>query len=147
MMWMFLRRYSEEFGHVIEEISPEALRLLEDYSWPGNIREMRNVLTNIAIFEEEPVVTEAMVHRYISADAISDRSCVDPDADAADDNIDTVLPLDREFILPEEPFDLEEFNRRIVTATLRRFEGNRSRAARHLGLTRNQLYGRYRDLS
>lgn len=146
MMWMFLRRYSEEFGHAIEEITPGALHLLENYSWPGNIREMRNVLTNIAVFEDATVVTEAMVRRYISAHAISDGGCVDPDADAADDDNETVLPTDRELTLPEGPFDLEEFNRRIVSATLRRFEGNRSRAARHLGLTRNQLYGRYREL-
>ncbi len=157
LTWMFLRRFTEEFGHVFEEIEPEALRLLEEYTWPGNVREMRNVLTNIAIFEEGSVVTAAMVHRHLTRDGSRIDGCRDtgtfevtisaPDNAGANSPVaETVLPVDRAFTLPEEPFELEALNRRIVTEALRRFDGNRTLTARHLGLTRNQLYGRYRDL-
>jgi DNA-binding NtrC family response regulator len=144
LVWMFLRSFADEFDHQFVTVAPEALNLLEQHPWPGNIREMRNILTNIAIFEEGRELTAAHVERYLNTS--------DVDAPRYGSNGDyrhrvVRLPVSEPFSLPDEPFDLEGFSRRVVAAAMRKFQGNKTQVASFLGLTRTQLYGRYRDVT
>ena len=45
----FLRNYAERYGRGMKRLSPEAVRLLASYAWPGNIRELRNVLERVYV--------------------------------------------------------------------------------------------------
>ncbi len=45
----FLRLFNERYGRAIKRLTPEALRLLEEYPWPGNVRELRNVLERVYV--------------------------------------------------------------------------------------------------
>ena len=45
----FLARLNERYGRRVARLTPEALRLLEEYSWPGNVRELRNVLERVYV--------------------------------------------------------------------------------------------------
>lgn len=158
LAWMFLRRLAVEFSHGFTRIAPDARRLLEGYHWRGNIREMRNILTNIAIFEEGTEVTRTMVERHLTGqEQLTPSGAGSPAGAGSPDDSPreplrehgehpAVLPVNGTFRVPEEPFDLDSFTRSIVCAVLHHHRGNRSAAARHLGLTRNQLYGRFRDL-
>ncbi|MFO7894124.1 MAG: sigma-54 dependent transcriptional regulator [Longimicrobiales bacterium] len=97
-------------------ITDEALALLVRYHWPGNIREMRNVLERILI---------------LAADAEEIRP--------------GHLPAEMRDPTPAtggggEPLTLEEVERRHVARILERTEGNRSQAARVLGISRAALY-------
>ncbi|MEX2445534.1 MAG: sigma-54 dependent transcriptional regulator [Alkalispirochaeta sp.] len=139
-----VRTFAEEFDHEFVTVAPEALRLMERYPWPGNIREMRNVLTNIAIFEKGSELTAEHIQRYLSnADSGSS-----PDESRPDHGDRAVqLPVFEPFELPDDPFDLESFSRRVVAAAMEKFHGNKTQVAAYLGLTRTQLYGRYRDVT
>jgi DNA-binding NtrC family response regulator len=50
----FLNSFSSAFGRDFRGVSPEALNLMEHYSWPGNIRELRNVIERICIMKHGP---------------------------------------------------------------------------------------------
>jgi DNA-binding NtrC family response regulator len=50
----FLDSFSRSFGRDFVAVSPEAIRLMEDYGWPGNIRELRNVIERICIMRSGP---------------------------------------------------------------------------------------------
>lgn len=50
----FLDTFSRSFGRDFKALSPEATRLMEEYSWPGNIRELRNVIERICIMKSGP---------------------------------------------------------------------------------------------
>jgi DNA-binding NtrC family response regulator len=52
----FLDTFSRSFGRNFKELSPEAARLLEEYRWPGNIRELRNVIERICIMNYGPTL-------------------------------------------------------------------------------------------
>ena len=52
----FLDTFSRSFGRDFKEISPEASRLMEEYRWPGNIRELRNVVERICIMKYGPAL-------------------------------------------------------------------------------------------
>ncbi|MDX1674452.1 MAG: sigma-54 dependent transcriptional regulator [Longimicrobiales bacterium] len=94
--------------------SDDALRLLVQYDWPGNIREMRNVLERILILAGD---TEQITRSRLPAEMRSG-----PKADRG------------------EPMTLEEVERRHLARVLERTEGNRSQAARLLGISRAALY-------
>ncbi|TYO98138.1 sigma-54 specific flagellar transcriptional regulator A [Geothermobacter ehrlichii] len=52
----FLDRFNRKYGKVVKRLTPEAMALLESYLWPGNIRELRNVLERVYIETESEVI-------------------------------------------------------------------------------------------
>lgn len=52
----FLDGFSRSFGRNFVAVAPDACRLMEDYSWPGNIRELRNVIERICIMRTGPAL-------------------------------------------------------------------------------------------
>ena len=52
----FLDNFSRAFGRDFRDVSPEAVRLMEQYAWPGNIRELRNVIERICIMRSGPTL-------------------------------------------------------------------------------------------
>jgi DNA-binding NtrC family response regulator len=63
----FLQSFSRDFGGREYRISPGAMRALQSYCWPGNIRELRNVLERAVLLCEERLVTENELHFERSA--------------------------------------------------------------------------------
>ncbi len=59
----FLALYSTEEGKTFGEFDEGAVRALRRYSWPGNIRELQNVLRNTVLFNQGPLVSETMLNR------------------------------------------------------------------------------------
>src|SRR5580698_1793932 len=116
----FLDRYAKESGKALQGISPQAMKLLMDYHWPGNVRELQNVL--------ERAVT------------LSSGSTLDV-YDIHIDNAPRRAPADSAAALPNG-MTLEQWEEEMLREALRRANGNKSQAARALGLSRNAL--RYR---
>jgi sigma-54 dependent transcriptional regulator, acetoin dehydrogenase operon transcriptional activator AcoR len=106
-----------------EELSwdPEALKLLDNYRWPGNIRQLRNVLRTTTALCENNVVTTADL-----PEDIRNTLFVDELNDCADSNLNVLAIAERDALLSE----LEEMHWNI------------SRVAKKLDLSRNTLYRR-----
>ncbi|MEN6428232.1 MAG: sigma-54 dependent transcriptional regulator [Phycisphaerales bacterium] len=68
----FLRKYSAEYGKIVEAVSCDAMRELLQYSWPGNIRELENKVQNMILTASGPVIEIADIHlpRPCAAEAI-----------------------------------------------------------------------------
>lgn len=60
----FVKTYAERHNKNIKNISPEALQLLVNYDWPGNIRELKNVIERAVIMERAEMVSETTVATY-----------------------------------------------------------------------------------
>jgi transcriptional regulator with PAS, ATPase and Fis domain len=106
----------------IERVSPAALDALERHSWPGNIRELRNVLAYAFAIGDGPVLLPS----DLPPELVSGESEV-PDVEQSGG----------------EPGQLE---RDRIEAVLRRFGGRRERAAAELGVSRVTLWRRMREL-
>lgn len=65
----FLQKYSEKMGRKKKRISPEVINLLEDYPWPGNIRELENTIERIVAVEERETITKSILPREITVPA------------------------------------------------------------------------------
>jgi DNA-binding NtrC family response regulator len=117
---LFIRRFATESGKAITGIKPEALQLLVNYYWPGNVRELQNIVERAAALARAPVLESSDIH----LDAPRARP-------SAQNN--SFLP---------EGTTLEQWEDEMIREALRRANGNKSQAARLLGLSRNAL--RYR---
>lgn len=124
----FLAEIGPATGRPVPGISREARELLLAYPWPGNVRELRNALERAAILCEGGLITAA--HLPISV------SRGDPPASSAPGTGISVASI------PSAGIDLEGIEKAYVAAALEKSGGNKSRAARLLGLTRAQLYSR-----
>jgi two-component system, NtrC family, response regulator AtoC len=115
----FVDGFNREFRKNILGAAPGALRLLQSYGWPGNVREMRNVIERAMLLAEGPLL-QARDFAALTA----------------------VAPSAETFELPPAGVDLEQLERSLVMQALRRCGGKQTRAATLLGLNRDQI--RYR---
>lgn len=116
----FLEKSARESNKKVQGITPQAMKLLMDFHWPGNVRELQNVL--------ERAVT-------LSSDAMLDVRDIHIDGAARRASTDSTAAL-------PEGMTLEQWEEEMLREALRRANGNKSQAARALGLSRNAL--RYR---
>jgi two-component system, NtrC family, response regulator AtoC len=125
----FIREFSDRFSKPIAGVALPAERLLVDASWPGNIRQLRNVLERACMLTEGPVLTEQDVSASLRPTAAGGATAsaappADPASDA--DSGRALSSLERQHIM------------KVIAET----GGNKARAARQLGLSRRALYRR-----
>jgi len=114
----FIDLYNREFRKRVRGLTPAATTLLEQYRWPGNIRELRNA------------IERAML--------LMDRDWLEPD----DFTTLTRSVAAAQFKLPAEGLNLDEVERQLLVQALERAGGNQTQAAQLLGINRDQV--RYR---
>ncbi len=111
----FLRKFG---GGSHREVAPDALEALMAYSWPGNVRELESVIERAVLLGEEAVIGPADLPAAVRARRAR---------------------RDLGLEIPEEGINLDELERALIRKALDRAEGNVTRAARLLGLTRRTL--------
>jgi len=120
----FLQQFRRELGVTVRDFGERAARVLEAYSWPGNVRELRNAVERAVLLAPGEEIQVADLPPEVAAGGAG------PEELAG-------LPA-----LPPAGVDLEALERAWVIEALRRSRGNRSQAARLLGMNRDQI--RYR---
>nr|MBA2339398.1 hypothetical protein [Pyrinomonadaceae bacterium] len=124
------------------KIAPSALRVLLEYDWPGNVRELRNAIERAMVLSE----TEELTSRDLPAEIIakSDKP-VSQTSRSLDSNHSNAVTLDVPFT---EDFrnDRREFERRYIARCLDESNGNVTRAASVLGMHRQSLQHKLREL-
>jgi len=112
-----LRQASRRFGKRIVGFAGDVPTLLQGYAWPGNIRELQNVIERAVILCREERITSAHLH----------------------------LPLSSLALSPGAPKTLRELEREAILAALAAHRGNRRKAADELGIGLRTLYTRLRE--
>jgi len=96
----FVRKYSADTGKEIEGISPEALELLLGYDFPGNVRELENIIERSITLETLPTIAERHIRSYLNERMIS--KSIPPSLEIPEDGMDlnkVVEDLEKAFIL------------------------------------------------
>jgi len=124
----FLQRYAVQEGKCVTGIVPEAMDLLSTYAWPGNIRELDNEIQRLIIqMDHQPVVSSEMLLPPI--------------------NILKNLPSYKAAEEAPLKIRMQQAEAFFIKEALKRRYGNRTRTARHLGISREGLHkkmARYR---
>ncbi len=122
----FIEKYSKEFGKEIKKISPYALRLLMDYPFSGNVRELENIIERSVALETTNIILP--------------ENLIMPGTGEIDEN--TALSAG----IPEEGIDLNEELARVekllITKALQKANGSKTKAAKYLNISFDSL--RYR---
>ena len=132
----FLSRYAEELGKRPVRLTPEALSQLQTYQWPGNIRELENVLKRaVILLGANRSVIETEAFRFLNTgNRFLERTC--PDENEA--YLRVIDRLAEELI--DNRLDLKTVETDIVKAVLRRFDYKVTEAAEHSGIQKDKLY-------
>lgn len=115
----FLILFCHSFQKPVPLLQKKAMTVLSGYSWPGNVRELKNTMERLVLISDGSEITPDLVTRVMQKNKASDKMLFEP---------------------PKK--DLLAYERRMIKDTLIDCEGNISKTARQLGITRNTL--RYR---
>jgi DNA-binding NtrC family response regulator len=120
----FVQHFNRDFKKNVLGFSRRGLRALEAYHWPGNVRELRNVVERVMILESR---------EYLHLEDLPPeiRSFAAAEAPGADEK--------SPFALPPQGIVLEEVEESLLRQALERSRGNRTHAARLLGVSRDTL--------
>lgn len=128
----FVEKLSKELLHTVPKVAASARKKLRNHWWPGNLRELRNVLERAIVFSQAGEIAGENIEidnpasiQKLATQKVQDHS-----------EIKTL------FTLPDHGIDLEDLERDLLVQALRRSANNQTRAAELLGISRHTL--RYR---
>ncbi|GJQ58021.1 MAG: sigma-54-dependent Fis family transcriptional regulator [Candidatus Scalindua sp. AMX11] len=114
----FIQEFSSKHGKKIKGITPEARKILFQYSWPGNVRELKNCVESMIIFSMDGVLDSNNIPEHIYK---SNKTALPG----------PVFPVG---------ITLDEMEKELITKTLAYVSGNRSETAKILGIGERTLY-------
>ncbi len=123
----FLEHYNRKYNCRARALSPELIGILQKYHWPGNIRELENVIKRYVILGNEDVITADLVSR--------EQEYFDPD-----------IPIDGPISLKKITRQaVRELERKVILKVLQANHWNRKQAARALSISYRALLYKIRD--
>ena len=142
----FLGKYNKRMAKEVERIAPEAMALLEQYDWPGNIRELENVIERAVLFAEDGVIRIDDLPEPIRKEPVD----LERPNEAED--------LPKEIATPSSPptpigplkeivrAHTESLEKDLIMRALEETGGNVTKAARRLAISRKSLQNKMKDL-
>jgi len=118
----YLGKYCEEFDRPGLTVSPEAMLMLGSYRWPGNVRELENVLVRVVLMTEDELIAPEILPDIILQQRAEEEKKTD--------------------VVLEVGLTLDEAEKHFIGRTLEIVGGNKSKAARILGLSRKAMYNK-----
>jgi DNA-binding NtrC family response regulator len=124
LMQSFLAEFNERNKKAVSAIDPAAMRILEQYNWPGNVREVRNIIERAVILANGDFIEPKHLPPLVT------------------DSPDVVKPT----VALEPGTTVEEAERRLILMTLEHTRDNKTRAAEILGISLKTLHNKLNRL-
>jgi two-component system response regulator AtoC len=118
----FISVFNKEFNKGVKKVSPGVGKLLEGYRWPGNVRELKNVIERAMLLEAE----DELLAEHLPPEIVHEEATVADKGGAK--SLDNLYPM-----------SLESMEKILIERTLAESAGNKSKAARVLGISRQTL--------
>lgn len=136
LLQFFLKQFAIALQKDVQEITPEAIEILKSYSWPGNIRELRNVVERIVNISD----SELIGINELPADIFNSKM---KQNEASPTNRGTI----DETVLPKMKQEFDILEKEIIMALLEKYKGNKSLVAGELGIARSTLYRKLESIN
>jgi transcriptional regulator with PAS, ATPase and Fis domain len=121
----FIDQFNEEYNKNIKGLSPQAKKRLMEYDWPGNVRQLKNVIMRAILLESEDVILPEHLN-------LETRGRIAP-AVKIDESGEISINI------PSDGISLEEVERKLLEAALIKADWNQTQAAKLLHITRDTL--------
>ncbi len=126
----FMDKFNSKYGKHFRYISPEAKSFLEDFNWPGNVRQLRNTIERIVLLEDDTVI-RAKHLTFLLDDSAGDIGLTGTLAHVRQNQFS--------FTLPEGGFSLEEAEKAIIAEAYKKCSYNKTKTAKFLKTPRHIL--------
>jgi two-component system response regulator HydG len=123
LIYYFLKQASERYNKPIENVKPETQQLLMSYTWPGNVRQLKNVIENMVVLSNGNQLAPDSLPREIRP---ADAQLIG--------GLDNVVGI-----------SLEQLEKEAIRNTLKMTNGNREQAAKILGIGERTLYRKIKE--
>jgi DNA-binding NtrC family response regulator len=134
----FLRQLSPSVGKSVVGIEPECLELLRTRRWPGNVRQLRNVIERALIVTRGPRISNADLPQEIASDVPHSPSVESSQENRSAGNASSTLNV-------HVGMSLSAVKRELLLQTLKHTGGNKAKAAEILGVSLKTLYNNLKD--
>jgi transcriptional regulator with PAS, ATPase and Fis domain len=111
----FLKKHTKNTSRLVRGLTPETKKLMNDYSWPGNVRQLESAIERAILLSEGDLITAEDLPTEV-------RQEVGPASEGA-------------FKLPAEGINFEDVERNLITQAMEQTDYNITKAAKLLGLT------------
>ena len=132
LVWHFVNRYTRQAQRQITALSPEMMTIFTQYHWPGNIRQLRNVVRTALILGSGPTLS------------LADTSWLFDELQPRSQRPQVLVDADRIGAAPLSGMPLAEVERQAILETLQETDGNQAKAARILGISDRTLRDKVR---
>ena len=136
-------------GLPVKSFAPEAIKRLKDWHWPGNVRELQNLVRRLAVLHDDTIISADAVEAELSADVPKNTVQADSLSLSVETHIKRYFDALNGDMPPPGLYGrvLREVEEPLIVATLSITRGNQLRAADILGLNRNTLRKKIRELN
>ncbi|MEC7357691.1 MAG: sigma-54 dependent transcriptional regulator [Verrucomicrobiota bacterium] len=124
----FLKEFAKENNKPVKELSSEAMKALNNHVWPGNVRELRTAIEHGVVMSNSAKITLRHLPASIRGESIV--------------NINTISTTSKD---TDQPFNLEKSETKLIMAALNHTNGNRTEAAKLLGISRRTLQRKIKE--
>jgi two-component system response regulator AtoC len=131
----FVKEFNKKFGKKVSGFTPEAVNILRNYQWKGNIRELRNVIERVVLLESEDIISKDSLSFLKVSDSV-------PQTSLGEQATPELKPGEHKLIISKQGATMNNVVRDLIIQTLRLVNGNQIKAAKILGISRAKL--RYR---
>lgn len=125
----FIDQFNREFGKNIRKLNKELKHFFKAYTWPGNIRELKNAIERAVLLSENNSLSLTDFSNLINTVQIN----------SLDKSLPPLSPQIIRFDLNYATTDLKKLNRYYVRKVLEKVNGNKTQAAKFLGISRPKL--------
>ena len=123
----FIKKYRQRLKKAVEGISTEGIQILENYTWPGNVRQLENIMERLMVRTQEDYIKTSLVREIMNS----------LPGNKLELNIDGVFKSDMSISLMG---NLEGIERNIIKRVVQEEKGNKAAAAKRLGISRTTLW-------
>lgn len=132
LTYSFLNDFSINYNRPVRDLPSSIMHELLHYNWPGNIRELRNVVERLVVFATDGIIKQ----EYLPFHTNETLEIETPHSLLLSNN-NTILSLQNE---------MDEHEKKVIERALRILNGNKLECAKQLGITRATLYNRLKKL-
>ncbi len=125
----FLGEFAKENGRPEKPLSDAAMTCLLNYEWPGNVRELRTAIEHAVVMSNQDILDIQHLPDFVTGGGHRFDS-----------------PSGKNTLAPKEEFNLHDLEKRAIQGALRATDGNRTKAAELLGISRRTLQRKLRDV-
>ena len=119
LVWHFLEKAKRKYNRTELTLRSDLLPAFSNYTWPGNVRQLENSIERMVLLSGSPEITRADLPDFLKGEHPS--------------------VLASQVDLPDEGINLNTLEKDLIVRALRKFDGNQTRAARFLNMSRRTL--------